>query len=96
MTLTKDEVQSIRTRLGMSQVQLAQLLGVHPLTVSRWERGMLAPAPHQQAMLESFRRATSAKTDIGSTVGALMLTAGIAVALYALLHAAFGENGSRA
>jgi transcriptional regulator with XRE-family HTH domain len=27
-----------RTELGMTQVALANALGVHPLTVSRWER----------------------------------------------------------
>ena len=73
-------------------MQLAQLLGVHPLTVSKWERGILAPTPHQNALLESFAKARSARKTIGDEVGDLLLTAGVVVALYALLSAAFGDE----
>jgi len=86
--MTPAEIQPLREKLGLSQVQLAQLLGVHPLTVSKWERGLLAPAPHQNALLESFAKARSPKK-VGEEVGNLLLTAGIALALYALLEAAF-------
>jgi len=90
--MTAAQVQAIRTSLGLSQVQLGQLLGVHPLTVSRWERGLLAPTPHQTALLDSFGKASSTETQIGDEVANLLLTAGVAVALYALLKAAFGED----
>lgn len=87
--MTAAEIQKLRERLGLSQVQLAQLLGVHPLTVSKWERGLLAPSPHQNALLDSFLKARSANNTIGEEVGNLLLTAGVAFALYALLEAAF-------
>jgi len=33
------QVKRIRRRLGFTQEGLAKVLGVHPMTVSRWERG---------------------------------------------------------
>jgi transcriptional regulator with XRE-family HTH domain len=39
----------IRIVAGVTQAQLAQELGVHPLTVSRWERGERAPRGAQAA-----------------------------------------------
>jgi transcriptional regulator with XRE-family HTH domain len=34
----------LRTKAGLTQSDLAELLGVHPMTVSRWERGEVEPA----------------------------------------------------
>jgi DNA-binding transcriptional regulator YiaG len=39
--MTSADVQRLRRRLGVTQVELAARLGVHPLTVSRWERGQV-------------------------------------------------------
>jgi putative transcriptional regulator len=89
--MTPEQVSTIRNKLGLSQVQLAQLLGVHPLTVSKWERGRLEPTPHQAALLESFLKASKAQKEIGSEVGALLMKAGVVVALYALLKAALDD-----
>jgi putative transcriptional regulator len=90
--MTAAEVSAVRNQLGLSQVQLAQLLGVHPLTVSKWERGLLGPTPHQIALLESFAKASQAKKQIGSEASNLLVTAGVAAALLLLLSAAFGEK----
>ena len=90
--MTGREIAAVRTGLGVTQVQLAQLLGVHPLTVSRWERGDLTPSPYQEALLESFAKARSSKDDIGETVARLLVTAGVVLALYALLKAAAGDE----
>jgi len=65
---------------------------MHPLTVSKWERGILSPNPHQTALLESFRKATNSKQNIGDEVEKLLVTAGVVLALYALLRAAFREK----
>lgn len=86
------EVLGLRTRLGLSQAQLAQLLGVHPLTVSKWERGKLTPTPHQNELLESFAKARRTQKTIGNEVAELLLTAGVVVALYKLLEAAIGDE----
>jgi putative transcriptional regulator len=41
MTLmTPAGVRKVRKRLGLTQRQFAKLLGVHEITVAKWERGM--------------------------------------------------------
>jgi transcriptional regulator with XRE-family HTH domain len=90
--MTPAEILAVRSTLGLSQVQLAQLLGVHPLTVSKWERGLLTPTPHQAALLSSFGDAGRARKQIGDEVASLLLTAGVAAAIYVLLKAAMGDE----
>lgn len=91
--MTGGEVAAVRTGLGMTQAQLGQLLGVHPLTVSKWERGQLNPSPHQAALLQSFIKAKQNQPDIGDIVIGLLVGAGVALAIYAILKAAFGNEG---
>ena len=44
--MTAAEVRRVRVRLRLTQAQLAAKLGVHEMTVSRWERGTgQVPAP---------------------------------------------------
>lgn len=47
----------LRTRLGLTQPRLARLTGVHPMTVSKWERGVLRPNPPQRAILRALEAA---------------------------------------
>lgn len=90
--MTGPEIARIRSELGFTQAQLAQLLGVHVLTVSKWERGVLEPSPHQAAFIQSFAVAQTKKPDIGKVVVGLLVGAGVALALYALLKAAFQDG----
>jgi len=39
--MTPDELKAIRARLGLTQAQLAEQLGVERNTVNRWEMGLL-------------------------------------------------------
>lgn len=39
--MTGDEVRRLRRRLGLTQVQLAELVGVSGNSVARWERDEL-------------------------------------------------------
>jgi transcriptional regulator with XRE-family HTH domain len=39
-----DELRKKRTVLGLTQAELAEILGVKPNTIARWERGLL-PVP---------------------------------------------------
>ena len=47
----------LRQRLGLSQSDFADLLGVHAMTVSKWERGVAKPSVHQQRVLKALARA---------------------------------------
>jgi transcriptional regulator with XRE-family HTH domain len=38
--MTGSEMRGHREMLGLKQTELAERLGVHPMTVSRWERGI--------------------------------------------------------
>jgi len=50
-------VRTIRDHLGYTQARLSALLGVHALTVSRWERGSLFPTPECIRLLHAVERA---------------------------------------
>ena len=50
-------VRTIRDQLGYTQARLSALLGVHALTVSRWERGSLFPTPECIRLLHAVERA---------------------------------------
>lgn len=44
--VTGDELSKLRGRLGLTQTALAAQLGVHPITISKWETGVHAvPEP---------------------------------------------------
>lgn len=64
-TICFTQVAEVRTGLGMSQAQLAALLGVHHLTVSKWERRVLRPTSHQEILLSSFARLGGRKSLLG-------------------------------
>ena len=57
------DLAALRTRLALTQVQLAELTGVHPITVSKWERGVLRPGPHQLRILRSLGHASRGPAD---------------------------------
>ena len=46
------DVARIRRRHRLTQAALAKLLGAHPMTVSKWERGLLQPNGHQRVLLQ--------------------------------------------
>lgn len=50
-------LKSLRRSLGVSQAELALLVGSHPMTVSRWERGRAQPGEHAARLLTAFARA---------------------------------------
>lgn len=87
--MTPTEIVAVRNSLNMTQGQLAQLLGVHSLTVSKWERGLLRPTPHQEALLRAAGGAAQRAPDVGAIVVGALVGAGVGLALFHLLSAAF-------
>ncbi len=51
--MTAEQIKELRKKFGLTQTQLAKKLDVHPLTVSRWERGEIHP---HSAMLKKLHR----------------------------------------
>jgi len=82
--MQSNELRDTRTKLGLNQVEFAQIAGVHPITVSKWERGTAAPTPYQNALFQQFREAAKDKS-IRQTIRNVLITAGVLVALALLL-----------
>jgi len=84
--LTPPEIASLRKALGLSQVQFAQLFGVHFMTVSKWEHGGIVPSPYQFALMVKFAQTAKAKSDEAQEkVKNLLVGAGVVAALVFLL-----------
>ena len=45
------KIEALRQKLGMSQAALARALGVSPMAVSRWERGINEPTASMNIQL---------------------------------------------
>lgn len=81
------DVARVRRRAGLTQARLARLLGVHPITVSKWERGVLAPGARQTAILAALGRPGRRGEGAASTAH----VADVAEELAGLLNQAFIE-----
>lgn len=57
MNFDSAAMQLARKKLGLTQVEYAILLGVHPITVSKWERGHAEPTSWQYCIARSLRGA---------------------------------------
>jgi putative transcriptional regulator len=52
----EETIKTIRTTLSLNQVEFAAIVGVHPITISKWERGIVRPSPYQLALIHRFER----------------------------------------
>lgn len=50
------DVKGLRERLGLTQVELAERLKVHPSAIQRWERGTSKPQPAYAERLQALER----------------------------------------
>ena len=83
------QISQLRSRLQMSQVEFGQLLGVHFMTVSKWERGVASPSSYQIALIEQFDRAARAKNGVNNEeLKNVLIGVGVAAALLLILSAA--------
>ena len=78
------EMRKLRGQLGLNQVEFAQLSGVHPITVSKWERSESVPSAYQNALFDQFREA-SRNREVRITLKDILIGAGVAFALALLL-----------
>lgn len=62
-TMTGDELRIKREELGMTQEQLAVVLGVASNTVARWERGERSIPPYLTLALQTVERERGKKKD---------------------------------
>lgn len=83
--IRRTDTKQLRAYFGFTQCELADLLGVHSMTVSKWERGKLEPAPFYCALLGAFERCPEPLLT-GSGVIFLLKSRGVAVALAVMLQ----------
>lgn len=84
-------IKSLRESLTMNQAQFAQLLGVHPITVSKWEREEAVPTPYQATLLAQFQ--TGARDEkVRNAVLGVLIGLGVAVAIALLLKHLIGKK----
>ena len=74
----------MREQLGLNQVEFAQLSGVHPITVSKWERGEAVPSAYQNALFEQFREGARSQK-VQETFKDVLVSAGVIFAVALLL-----------
>lgn len=79
------DIRKLRSRLGLNQVEFAQLSGVHPITVSKWERREAAPTAYQNALFEQFSKASDDR-EVRTTLKHVLIAAGVMIALALLLR----------
>ena len=83
--MNASEIRALREQLGLNQVEFAQLAGVHPITVSKWERNAASPTPYQNALFDQFREGAK-DHEIRFTIKDILIGAGVALAIALLLR----------
>lgn len=79
------DLAALRRQLMMTQAQFAALLGVHWITVSKWERRLLTPSPWHLALIRAAATAVHRQPAVGQVIVAALAERGVAFALYRML-----------
>ena len=84
-------IKKLRKILGVTQIQLAKLMNVHFMTISKWEREVIYPSTWQFLLLMQLSIAACRKPGIGGRVivNAEENRKGIIYALYRLLELSY-------
>lgn len=80
------DVKEIRDKLGLPQGLFAEIFGVHPQTVSKWERGVLSPSPYQEILLKAIHSSLRYDPQLGGKIQTLLKFGRVAEAIYHLLR----------
>jgi transcriptional regulator with XRE-family HTH domain len=65
--MTPAELTEARKSLGLSQVELAKVLGIHPTMLNRWEHGKAKIPPYLWLALKGISRVNLSATWEGVT-----------------------------
>lgn len=90
--MTSLEIKALRDRAGISQTELASLLGVTSSTVYRWEGDASRPSDWQVAMLDAFAEAERVQPGALRWATKALYNQGYARALYLILAVAYGAD----
>ncbi len=82
--MVESNIIKLRNSLGLSQAEFAQLFGVHPMTASKWERGVLKPTSYQDVLMNDFEKASREKM-VKESLKKVLIGAGVVAAIYLLL-----------
>jgi DNA-binding transcriptional regulator YiaG len=85
------EIRNIRDSLRLTQAQFAALLGVHAVTISRWEIGAQSPTPYQDGLIQRFGIA-SKRRSTADEIAMVLVTAGAIAGLFFLLQGALTKE----
>lgn len=90
------ELKEIRDRLGMTQSELANVLGVHSMSISKWELGKNPIPVYHASILDVFSMAVKRNPEIGEEVKVFIYSDGQVYALYKIMECALGKpSGSQ-
>jgi transcriptional regulator with XRE-family HTH domain len=82
--MSASDIRKLREQLGLNQVEFANLTGVHPITVSKWERNESAPTAYQNALFDQYSKASQSR-EVRDTLKDILISAGVALAMALLL-----------
>ncbi len=83
--MSSDNLREIREALGLPQSKVAKLLGVHVLTISRWECGTMKPHGLYRELITQLARA-SKKKGAGERIAKALDERGVAGGLREMLE----------
>lgn len=67
--MTPTDIHALRSALRLTQVELGRRVGVHGVTVCRWETGATAPSPMAARRLRQLQRLVAQKAAAEEALG---------------------------
>lgn len=60
-TMSAQEIKSIRSKMGMTQTEFADALGVSQMAVSHWENGLRRPSGSAEILIKMLKKQARGK-----------------------------------